>query len=72
MPAPKKHGTSGKKRRRRSHLHLTKIIFSKCEHCAKPKLAHTVCKNCGYYGKDEVINVTEKELKKQEKKKQRK
>ena len=71
MPVPKRHGTSGKRRRRRSHESLSKLIFSKCEHCSKPKLPHTVCKNCGYYGTQEIVNVAAKELKKQEKRKQK-
>ena len=71
MPVPKKQGTKGKTRRRRSHLGLKKTVFSTCPHCSKPALPHTVCKNCGYYGEQEVVDVVAKELKKQEKQKQR-
>ncbi len=71
MPAPKKHGTSGKKRRRRSHQSLKKTSLIACQHCMKPKLPHYVCKECGFYGESEVVNVLAKELKKQEKRKQR-
>jgi large subunit ribosomal protein L32 len=71
MGVPRAHSTRGQKGRRRSHLALNKIGLVSCPHCSKPKLPHAVCKYCGYYGKDEVINVLAKELKKKEKQKRK-
>jgi hypothetical protein len=50
---------------------LKSIKFSPCDHCNQPKLPHRVCLNCGYYDKEEIVNVLSKELKKKEKEKKR-
>ncbi|MFH1769503.1 MAG: 50S ribosomal protein L32 [Parcubacteria group bacterium] len=71
MPVPKKHGTSGKMRRRRSHSALKKTTLTTCSHCKKPALPHRVCKQCGFYKDQEVVNVLAKELKRQEKRKKK-
>lgn len=42
-----------------------------CSHCGKKKRPHTVCKNCGYYGKREVVDVLEKLEKKERKEKEK-
>ncbi|MBQ7528616.1 50S ribosomal protein L32, partial [bacterium] len=30
-----------------------------CEQCKQPKLMHHICKNCGSYKGEEIINVNE-------------
>ena len=53
------------------HIHIQAPKLSHCPKCGKPVLAHTVCKNCGYYKGREVINVMAKLTKKEKKQKQR-
>jgi len=69
MGVPRAHSTRGQKGRRRSHLALKSSGLVLCPHCGKSKMAHRVCKYCGYYGQKEVVNVLARELKKKEKKK---
>ncbi|MBI4160411.1 MAG: 50S ribosomal protein L32 [Candidatus Yanofskybacteria bacterium] len=71
MGVPRAHSTRGQKGRRRSHLALKKLGLVSCAHCNKPKVAHRMCKYCGFYGEKEVINVLARELKKKEKRKQK-
>jgi large subunit ribosomal protein L32 len=61
----------GKQLRRRSHLALKPLKLSECPQCKKKILPHLVCKYCGYYKGQEVINVLAQELKKKEKIKKR-
>ena len=55
----------------RMHKHIRRVSLNVCPKCRKPILSHTVCKNCGYYKGEEVINVlaqlTKKEKKTREK-----
>lgn len=68
---PRHHMAKGKQLRRRSHLALKPLKLTLCLQCKKPALPHLVCKNCGYYRGQEVVNVLAKELKKKEKMKNR-
>jgi large subunit ribosomal protein L32 len=52
---------------RRSHHALKSKSFSKCTNCAGLKLAHTVCKNCGFYNGKKVLDLVKKTEKKQAK-----
>lgn len=27
-----------------------------CPHCKTPKVNHSICKNCGYYGEKKIVN----------------
>jgi len=54
MAVPKKHHTSARRDRRRSHLALKPSKPAICSHCKQPKTAHRVCNNCGYYAGVEV------------------
>lgn len=56
-------------RSRRSHHALTTARLSKCSHCGKDVLPHSVCPNCGYYKGRQVIDVLAKLSKKERKKK---
>jgi len=53
------------------HKNIKRVVLSVCPKCKKPVLSHTVCKNCGFYKGQEVINVlaslTKKEKKTREK-----
>ncbi|NLL14122.1 MAG: 50S ribosomal protein L32 [Fibrobacter sp.] len=54
MAVPKKHHTSARRDKRRSHLALKPSKPAICSHCKQPKTAHRVCNNCGYYAGVEV------------------
>ena len=64
MAVPKKRTSKARKHSRRSSvwkLALPGIV--ECPQCHEPKLAHRVCKSCGYYGGKQVVK-TEDEKKK--------
>ncbi|OGZ35847.1 MAG: 50S ribosomal protein L32 [Candidatus Portnoybacteria bacterium RIFCSPLOWO2_01_FULL_43_11] len=71
MPVPKQRKTKSRRNQRRSHHALKKRIFSICQKCKSPVLAHTLCMNCGSYNNREVINVLAKLDKKERKKKEK-
>ncbi|HOF99996.1 MAG TPA: 50S ribosomal protein L32 [Clostridia bacterium] len=64
MAVPKKRTSKARKHSRRSSvwkLALPGIV--ECPQCHEPKLAHRVCKSCGYYDGKQVVK-TEDEKKK--------
>jgi large subunit ribosomal protein L32 len=71
MAVPKNNHTSSHRNRRRMHLFVKPTSLTDCPKCKKPTRPHTVCLNCGFYNKMEVINVF-KELTKKEKKQKEK
>jgi large subunit ribosomal protein L32 len=60
-PLPKRKLSKTSKRTRRNHdkLELPHLIV--CEHCGQYKLAHRVCRNCGYYGDTQVVEIKSKD-----------
>lgn len=71
MAVPKQRHTKSRRNKRRMHLWLKKPVLSLCPKCKKPVLPHTVCKNCGYYKKQEVIDVLKKLTKKERKQREK-
>lgn len=71
MGVPRSHHTKSRRNKGRSHFALKAISISSCQKCGKPILPHLVCKNCGFYKNEEVIDVLAK-LEKREKKKKAK
>lgn len=53
------------------HIFLQAPSLNTCPKCGKPKRAHVVCPNCGYYKGEEVINVLKKLEKKERKKREK-
>ena len=49
------------------HIFITPAVLTTCQKCKKPVLPHTVCKNCGYYKGNQVIDVMAKLTKKEKK-----
>lgn len=64
MAVPKQRKTKSRRNQRRMHIHLDAPSLVTCSQCKEKKLAHTVCKACGYYKGREVIDVLKKEKKK--------
>ena len=71
MAEPKKRLTSTRSGARRSHLRSKKINLSVCSKCQSPILPHHVCKTCGYYRGNDVLNLAEKTRVKEERRKAR-
>ena len=57
MAVPQNKTSHSKKGLRRSNWKLVKSDQNKCPHCGAARLPHRVCRECGYYGKREVIVV---------------
>jgi large subunit ribosomal protein L32 len=61
MAEPKKRTNNSKQGMRRMHDHVFSGSIVPCEKCHEPKERHTVCYNCGNYGKTDVLDLTKKE-----------
>ncbi|MEE0681047.1 MAG: 50S ribosomal protein L32 [Candidatus Gastranaerophilaceae bacterium] len=64
MAVPKRKTSKARRDSRRSSnwkLSIPGIV--ECPKCHARKLAHRVCKSCGYYGGERVINVDKDEKK---------
>ena len=60
MATPKGKVSKARKNSRRSaHWKLSLPGIVKCPKCGKFKLAHRVCKSCGYYDGEQAIKVEE-------------
>lgn len=60
MPVPRRKTSRQKRDTRRSHQHLARPQVQNCKRCGSPRLAHCVCKACGYLGDKEVLRIAEK------------
>ncbi len=59
MAVPKGKVSRARGRMRRTHWKLSMPAITACPQCKQMKLAHRVCKNCGYYNGVQVIQVDE-------------
>lgn len=58
MAVPKRKTSKARRDKRRSEVwKLNPINFSKCSKCGELKIAHRVCKNCGFYRNRELIKI---------------
>ncbi len=71
MAVPKQRKTKGRRNNRRMHIFLKTPALSPCLHCGKEIKPHTVCYNCGYYGKEEIVDVMKKLDKKERKRREK-
>jgi len=71
MAVPKQHKTKSRRNNRRMHIYLERPVLGICPKCGKPVLPYTVCRNCGYYKGEEVIDVLKKLTKKEKKKREK-
>ncbi|HEX2619277.1 MAG TPA: 50S ribosomal protein L32 [Phototrophicaceae bacterium] len=58
-PLPKRKVSKGRRDRRRAHDSLSLNHLIKCENCGEYHQAHRVCKNCGTYRGETVVEVAE-------------
>lgn len=59
--APPRRISKTRKRQRRSHFKLDMPSMMVCPNCGEMKLAHIVCKKCGYYDGKLVREIKVKE-----------
>lgn len=71
MAVPKQHKTKSRRNQRRMHIFIKSPTLTKCLKCGKLVYPHTLCWNCGYYKKREVVDVLKKLTKKEKKKKEK-
>ncbi|MDL2289172.1 50S ribosomal protein L32 [Clostridia bacterium OttesenSCG-928-F22] len=60
MAVPKRKTSKARRDSRRAHIKLSAPNVVECPQCHKPKLAHRLCKACGYYNGRKIIDVAAK------------
>lgn len=55
VAVPFRRTSKTRKRMRRTHFKLQVPGMVKCPNCGELKLAHRVCKECGYYKGNSVV-----------------
>ena len=60
MAVPKGKVSKARRNSRRANWKLELPGIVECPQCHQKKLAHRVCKNCGYYNGVQVVNKDEK------------
>ncbi len=55
MPNPKRRHSRQRSGKRQSHDALKARQLAKCDQCGATKLPHTICPECGHYGKGKKI-----------------
>ena len=60
MAVPKGKVSKARRNSRRANWKLEMPGIVECPQCHQMKLAHRVCKNCGYYNGVQVVNKDEK------------
>jgi large subunit ribosomal protein L32 len=55
VAVPFRRTSKTRKRKRRTHFKLSVPGMVRCPQCGEWKLAHRVCKECGYYKGEEVV-----------------
>lgn len=62
MAVPAKKTSRAKTRQRRhSNSKLRLINHSTCKNCGKIKIPYCVCKSCGFYNLENILNIKRKE-----------
>jgi large subunit ribosomal protein L32 len=61
MALPKKQLSKSKQRSRAAHYKTEGLTVSDCPRCHRPKRAHHVCPNCGYYAGRAVLKLGSEE-----------
>jgi large subunit ribosomal protein L32 len=56
MAVPFRRTSKTRRDKRRTHFKLSVPGMVKCTHCGELKLSHRVCKACGTYKGEDVVN----------------
>jgi large subunit ribosomal protein L32 len=65
---PKNKRSKSKRDMKRNSFKLTVLSIVECPRCRAKKVAHRVCKACGYYDNKEIIKLEKKSKEKQKEK----
>jgi large subunit ribosomal protein L32 len=57
MAVPQRKTSKSRRDKRRANYKLTAPGLIECPQCHALKLPHVVCKECGYYKNQQVLNV---------------
>ena len=57
MAVPKRRTSKARKRSRKANWKVALPGIVECPQCHEAKLAHRVCKHCGYYDGKQVVSV---------------
>ncbi len=57
MAVPKRRTSKARKRSRKANWKVALPGIVECPQCHEAKLAHRVCKHCGYYDGKQVVTV---------------
>ncbi len=57
MAVPKRRTSKARKHSRKANWKVSLPGIVECPQCHEAKLAHRVCKHCGYYDGKQVVNV---------------
>ncbi|MDE0081380.1 MAG: 50S ribosomal protein L32 [Gammaproteobacteria bacterium] len=57
MAVPKKRTSKQRQRKRRTHYKARPVATHPCPRCGDPKESHRVCRMCGFYRDEVVIEV---------------
>lgn len=64
MAVPKgKVSKARRDKRRASNFKAAVPTLVGCPHCKEKRVAHQVCKNCGYYDGEQIVNKEKKDNK---------
>jgi len=64
VPLPKRRHSAARGRKRRTHWRVKSVNLAPCPQCKQLKLAHRVCRVCGYYDGRQAAEIEVKEKKK--------
>jgi len=60
MALPKGKISKARRNSRRANWKISAPAIVACPQCHKMKLSHRICKHCGYYKGEQIIDMTEK------------
>ena len=55
MAVPKRKVSKSRRDKRKANWKISVPSIVECPHCHERKIAHQVCKNCGYYDGKKVL-----------------
>ena len=58
MAVPKRKTSKARRDKRRANWKITAPAIVECSNCHAAKMAHRVCRNCGFYDGREVVKVS--------------
>ncbi|HET9986382.1 MAG TPA: 50S ribosomal protein L32 [Longimicrobiales bacterium] len=59
MAVPKRRVSKQRKRKRRGDVRAEAATLVRCEKCGDYRMPHRVCRSCGTYGGQQVLEVEE-------------